>query len=91
MGTGHNLRRVFFIIIISPPLENGQTADSTHEDLRPSHALFPGELKRSLEETKRLGFFKNVYPNVRKAYFDRTTTLSEFCFETNILCNRRSV
>jgi len=25
--------------------------------------------------------------NVRKAYFDRRTTPSEFCFETNILCN----
>ena len=31
---------------------------------------------------KRVGFFKN-------AYFDRRTTQSEFCFETNILCNRR--
>ena len=48
-------------------------------------------LKRSLEETKRPGFFKNAYRNVRKAYFDRRTTQSEFCFETNILSNRRSV
>ena len=27
-----------------------------------------------LEEMKRLGFFKNAYRNVRKAYFDRRTT-----------------
>ena len=47
--------------------------------------------KRSLEETKRLGFFKNAYRNVRKAYFDRRPTQSKFCFETNILCDRRSV
>ena len=65
--------------------------NSTHEALRPSHALFPWELKRSLEETKRTGFFKNAYRNVREAYFDRRTTQSEFCFETNILCNRGSV
>ena len=45
----------------------------------------------ALEEMKRVGFFKNAYRNVRKAYFDRRTTQSEFCFETNILCNRRSV
>ena len=30
--------------------------NSTHEALRPSHALFPSELKRSSEETKRSGF-----------------------------------
>ena len=41
----------------------------------------------ALEEMKRVGFFKNAYRNVRKAYFDRRTTQSEFCFETNILCN----
>ena len=52
--------------------------NSTREALRPSHALFPLELKRSLEETKRPGFFKNAYRNVRKAYFDRRTTQSEF-------------
>ncbi|XP_068675944.1 uncharacterized protein [Montipora foliosa] len=40
---------------------------------------------------KRVGFFKNAYRNVRKAYFDRRTTQREFCFETNILSNRRSV
>ena len=40
---------------------------------------------------KRVGFFKNAYRNVRKAYFDRRTTESEFCFEINILCDRRSV
>ena len=45
----------------------------------------------AVEEMKRVGFFKNAYRNVRKAYFDRRTTQSEFCFETNILCNRRSV
>ena len=49
------------------------------------------EAERSLEEMKRPGFFKNAYRNVREAYFDRGTTQSEFCFETNILCNRRSV
>ena len=59
--------------------------------LPPSHALVPWQLKRSLEETKPPGFFKNGYRNVRKAYFDRRTTQSEFCFETNILCDRRSV
>ena len=58
-------------------------------DLWPSHALFPWQLKRSLEETKRLEFFKNAYRNVRKAYFDWRTTQSDFCFGTNILCNRR--
>ena len=36
---------------------------------------------------KRVGFFKNTYHNVRKAYFDRRTTQSEFCFEINILCD----
>ena len=40
---------------------------------------------------KRVGFFKNAYRNVRKAYFDRRTIQSEFCFEINILCDRRSV
>ena len=40
---------------------------------------------------KRVGFFKNAYRNVRKAYFDRRTTPSEFCFEINILGDRRSV
>ena len=50
-----------------------------------------GQLKRTLEEMKRLGFFKNAYRNVRKAYFDGRTTQREFCFETNILCNRRLV
>ena len=44
-----------------------------------------------LEEMKRVRFFKNAYRNVRKAYFDRRTTQSEFCFEINILCDRRSV
>ena len=44
-----------------------------------------------LEEMKRVGFFKNAYRKVRKAYFDRRTTQSEFCFEINILCDRRSV
>ena len=39
----------------------------------------------------RVGFFKNVYRNVRKAYFDRRTTHSEFYFANNIICNRRSV
>ena len=43
---------------------------STHEALWPSHALFPQQLKRSLEEEKRLGFFKNAYRNVRKVYFE---------------------
>ena len=65
--------------------------NSTHEALRPSHALFPWQLKLSLEEEKRVGFFKNAYRNVRKAYFDRRTTQSEFCFEINILCDWRSV
>ena len=35
--------------------------------LRPSHASFPWQLKRSVEETKRPGFFKNAcHRNVRK-------------------------
>ena len=42
----------------------------------------------ALEEMKRVGFFKNAYRNVRKPCFDRRTTQSEFCFETNILCDR---
>ena len=46
--------------------------NSTHEGtLRPSHALFPRQLKRSLQEMKRLGLFKNFCRNVRKAYFDK--------------------
>ena len=68
--------------------------NSTLEALRPSHA------QRSLKEMKpqrndaskmRVGFFKNVYRNVREAYFDRRTTHSEFYFVNNILCNRRSM
>ena len=39
---------------------------------------------------KRVGFFKNAYRNVHKAYVDRRTTQSEFCFEINILCEVRS-
>ena len=65
--------------------------NSTHEALRPSHALFPWQLKQSPKEEKRVGFFKNAYRNVRKAHVDRRTTQSEFCFEINILCDRRSV
>ena len=38
-----------------------------------------------------MGFFKNAYRNVRRAYFDRRTTQSEFCFEITILSDRRSV
>ena len=40
--------------------------NSTLEALRPSHA------QRSLNDASkmRVGFFKNVYRNVRKAYFD---------------------
>ena len=59
--------------------------NNTLEALRPSHA------QRSLEEMMRVGFFKNVYRNVRKAYFDRRTTHSEFYFANNIICNGRSV
>ena len=44
-----------------------------------------------LEEMKRVGFFKDAYRKGRKAYFERRTTQSEFCFESNILCDRRSV
>ena len=55
-----------------------------NEDLNRRHNL-------ALVEMKRVGFFKNAYRNVRKAYFDRRTTQSEFRFETNILCNRSSV
>ena len=53
----------------------------------------PSDLKEdlALEEMKRVRFFKNAYRNIRNAYFARQTTQSEFCFETNILCNRRSV
>ena len=36
-------------------------------------------------------FSRILYRNVRKAYFDRRTTQSEFYFANNILCNRRSV
>ena len=61
--------------------------NSTHEALRPSHA------ERSLEEMMRVasGIFQECLSYVRKAYFDRRTTQSEFCFETNMLCDRRSV
>ena len=59
--------------------------------LQPSRANEDLGLDLGLEEMKRLGFFKNAYRSVRKAYFDRRTTQSEFCFETNILCDRRSV
>ena len=58
-------------------------------------ALRPSQAQRSLKEMMRVrcewDFFKNVYRNVRKAYFDRRTTQSEFWFEMNILCDRRSV
>ena len=37
------------------------------------------------------GEMKNTYRNVRKDYFDGRATQSQFCLETNILCNRRSV
>ena len=40
---------------------------------------------------KRLWLFKNAYRKVRKAYFGRRSTQSEFCFETNTLSNRRSL
>ena len=50
--------------------------NSTYEALRRSYALFPRELKRSLEETKRPVFFKNAYRYVREACFDRRTTQS---------------
>ena len=40
--------------------------------------------------TKRLEFFKNAYRNVRKVNFDKRSTQNEFCFETSILCSRRS-
>ena len=67
----------------------------THEALRPLHALFhwrnlPHSWNEDLEESD-WDFSKNAYRNVRKAYFDGRTTQSEFCFETNILCNQRSV
>ena len=39
---------------------------------------------------KRVAFFKNAYRNARKAYFDRRTTQSEFCFEINILWSKIS-
>ena len=42
--------------------------NSTHK----TYAAFACEL--GLEEMKRVGFFKNAYRNVRKAYFDRRTT-----------------
>ena len=66
--------------------------NSTHE----TYAAFASERRLekaplALEEMKGVGFFKNAYRNVRKAYFDRRTTQSEFCFESNILCDRRSV
>ena len=65
--------------------------NSTHQAFAAFACYFPGNWNDGFEEMKRLGFFKNAYHNVRKAYFDRRTTQSEFCFETNILCNRRSV
>ena len=90
VGTGHKMRWVFFCITF-PPLQNEQIAQYYPWGLSSFDPLFPGQPKRSFEETKRLGFSKNAYRNVRKAYFDKRTTQSEFCFETNILCNRRSV
>ena len=66
--------------------------DKLRNSTREAFAAFTCSiLKRCLAEGKRVGFFKNAYRNVCKAYFDRRTTQSEFCFETNILCNRRSV
>ena len=91
MGTGHNLRRFFFLYYFSSARKWTNCAIVPVRPSQPSHALVPGQLKRSLEETKRPGFFKNAYRNVREAYFDRRTTQSEFCFETDILCKRRSV
>ena len=89
---GHRLwarviKCVGFFCIIFPP----NRAIVPMRPLHPSHALFPWQLKRRLEETKRPGFFKNAYRNVRKTWFDRRITQSEFSFETNILCNGRSV
>ena len=49
------------------------------------------EPRRNDPSKMREGFFKNVYRNVPKAYFDRRTTHSEFYFEINILCDQRSV
>ena len=70
--------------------------DKLHNSTHETYAAVVSERRLekaplALEEMKRVGFFKNAYRNVRKAYFDRRTTQSEFCFETNILCNRRSV
>ena len=88
MGTRHNLRRVFsfFLYYVSSARKWTNCAI-----VFACSSSLTAEAERSLEETKRPGFFKNAYRNVREAYFDRRTTQSEFCFETNILCNRRSV
>ena len=62
--------------------------NSTHE----AFAAFTCSISLTAETKPRrneatMGFFKNAYRNFRKCYFDRRT----FCFETNILRNRRSV
>ena len=95
MGASHNLRRVlffFFLYYFSSARKWTNCAIVPMRPMRPSR--LNEDLNRrqlALEEMKRVGFFKNAYRNVRKAYFDRRTTQSEFCFETNILSNRRSV
>ena len=95
MGASHNLRRVFFFFFLyyfSSARKWTNCAIVPMRPMRPSR--LNEDLNRrqlALEEMKRVRFFKNAYRNVRKAYFDRRTTQSEFCFETNILCNQRSV
>ena len=68
--------------------------DKLRNSTREAFAAFASSISLKAEAKPRrneaTGIFQNAYRNVRKAYFDRRTTQSEFCFETN-LCNRRSV
>ena len=104
MGTGHNMRRVFFysypghrlwarvincvgfFFVLFVLLRN-----STRE----AFATFACSISLKAEAKPRrneaTGIFQECLSYVRKAYFDRRTTQSEFCFKTNILCDRRSV
>ena len=74
MGAGQNMLWIF-LYYFSPARKWTNCAIVPMKPLRPSHALFPWQLKRSLQETKRPGVFKNAFRNVRKAYFDSETAL----------------
>ena len=74
MGAGHNMLWVFLYYFSSARKWTNCTIVPMRP-LRPSHALFPRQLKRTLQETKRPGVFKNAFRNVRKGYFDSEIAL----------------